>query len=557
MKRSLTKVVCYGALGAFLAGPSLTELGTHVPGQRRTEVWDSLWQTAQFSTSLSSGESPWWSEALNDPHGMLIWHADPLGALLVAPLVWLFGLSIAYTVLIWAHIAFAGCVAHGFAEDWLASRVGAEHRGEQRGAWVAGVGFASTPVLWAAVHNGDLSAIGMGWGALIAWMGWRAVSGSGLGRMVPLALALVAASTIGWGVFLSGVVFCLAFLFVGHATWGRRLFVIGMAVGLMMFIALLRDYFLSSAVGIVGMYPDVSAADLRRSIGAAQPAGFFGFSDAGFARSMWGRVGERYRIVYSVGCVVSLLALSTLGRRRRGSGVLWAAAVLGLVMALGPVLVHNGAPWVLSGGRVIPMPYVLVEGIPGFSALRQPLQLVQVTALALALLGGLACQGRRRHWVVAVLVALILDATQFSSTADLRGQVSTRAPAAIHALALAPAGAVMNYPFVSVRPYLYEASIHGHPVAGRGDKVRNSASRKLWRTMRAHAHRDSADFSKRIRAAAKKAGIRYVVLHNDPDAPPDMYDIAVKAIERGFSPLPIDAAGGDEPNTTRVISLWP
>ena len=59
---------------------------------------------------------------MNDPQGMTIWHADPLGALFVTPLVWLFGVSIAYTVLIWAHIAFAGWVAHGFAADWLAWR---------------------------------------------------------------------------------------------------------------------------------------------------------------------------------------------------------------------------------------------------------------------------------------------------------------------------------------------------------------------------------------------------------------------------------------------------
>jgi hypothetical protein len=213
-------------------------------------------------------------------------------------------------------------------------------------------------------------------------------------------------------------------------------------------------------------------------------------------------------------------------------------------------------PLILWEQRAIPLPYLLVESLPGFSELRLPYQLTQATALAVSLLAAAALHGRAQRWVPVAVGLLLFEVTQVSPAAGVPATVSVRPQPAIRALSLAPPGAVMNYPFVPVRSYLYEQTVHRKPIAGRVDSIRNRASRRLWKRIRSHAIRDPAGFRDRVSAAAKKAGIRYVVLHTDPDVPPNMYDAAVNALERAYAPLPTTGADDGEPNTTRVISLW-
>jgi len=555
VNRTLPLGVFYALIGLLLIDLPWSGWGASVPGGLRTEVWDSLWQVDAVARALSELQSPWMAGDLNYPRGGLVWIADPVGSLLAAPLIWLFGLAVAYTALLWGHIVFAGVVAHRFAREWLLHRQ--QQPGSTHGAWVAGIAFCSTPILLVQVHHGDLSGIGLGWGALASWYAWRAVVGRGRRPFLSLTLAFLLAGLAGWGPVLSAVLFAVALCF--RSVWGaprRCMATTGIGLGVLCVFAWMEMQWIDPMVRAVEAYGLQSAHEVRRAIGSAQLLGFIDPRQGLSSPSGWIRAGEGFVHANYLGWMVLILACTTWFRARRGTGFLWLAVLIGCLFAMGPVWVQGGTPVMLPGERFIPLPYLMVEQVPGFAALRMPIQLVQTAALALALLAGAALDNRSWRWALGAGALLLLEVKQISPVADLPGAISVVPQPAVRALAAAPDGAVTNYPFVPQRAYLYEQAIHRHALAGTLTHVRNRAARTLWKRMNRLAQRDPAGFRTRITSAAKKSGIRYVVLHTDPDASPSMYDAAANAVERAYSPLPLTEVQGDEPNTTRVIPLW-
>ncbi len=546
----------YALIGFILIDLQWSEWGTQVPGGMRTEVWDSLWQVDSVARSLSGFSSPWTAANLNHPRGTLLWLADPVGCLLVVPLTWLFGVVMAYTVLVWGHITFAGVVAHKFAWEWLRSR-DEQASSPPYGAWIAGVAFCSAPILLVQVHHGDLSSIGLGWGALASWYAWRAVMKGGKQVLLLLTLSFLLAGLAGWGPVLSAALFvvslCCVYVFI-HPR--RCLTLAGIALGVLCLFAWMEMQWLDPMVRAVETYGLQQSHEVRRAVGAAHLSGFIDPRSSPSNPSAWIRAGEGFVHVNYLGWVVLIMAAASWFRARRGAGFLWVAVILGCLFALGPVWVQSGAPVMLPGERFVPLPYLLAEQVPGFASLRMPIQLTQTAALALALLAGAAIHHRSWRWAIGAAAMLLIEVKQVSPVADLPGSVSARPQPAIRALADAPEGAVINHPFVPQRAYLYEQAMHQHALAGTPVRVQNRSARALWKRMRRLSQRDPAGFRTRITSAAKKAGIRYVVLHTDPDASPSMYDAAANAVERAYTPLAVPAAKDDEPSTTRVIPLW-
>ena len=82
------------------------------------------------------------------------------------------------------------------------------------------------------------------------------------------------------------------------------------------------------------------------------------------------------------------------------------------------------------------------------------------------------------------------------------------------------------------------------------NRVGNEPATRLWRRIQAESRKDPDTFHRAVSSTAERLGIRYLVIHTDPDAEPDMYTSAVTQMERLFG-VPEWGQG-----QTRVIQLW-
>ena len=150
-----------------------------------------------------------------------------------------------------------------------------------------------------------------------------------------------------------------------------------------------------------------------------------------------------------------------------------------------------------------------------------------------------------------LIAILALAETRFLSPARrLPGHLNGEVSAQIAALAEAPDGAVMNYPVVGGRAYLYEQTAHGKPVTGTLNFQNNNASRKVWKAAMESAGVENGRFARIVTAEAENAGIRYLVVHVDAHADDDdLHTDAVRAIREAFTPIA-------ESTGVRVYRFW-
>lgn len=488
--------------------------GGPIPGSAHTDTWESLWGLWHALQVGPGGATTW----LDWPRGGTLYLADPLHAVVLAPLTATVGPVAAWNVAVIGHVALAGAATAAWARARGADPMAAR---------AAGVAFACAPGLLAAIHNGTSETVG--WG-LVPLAAWAAAAGSSrratLAAIAACALAFLASPYLAVAAAIVIAVEALA------ARDPRRLVVLAVAGALVApwyatVIAAAR-----APDNLIGIKDPHELALLRRTIGSADPLGFVipgAFRSPDFTKIS--RYGEDF--VHCTYLGAALIA-ANLGRARRpGAPFVWGA--IGLVLACGPVLVHDGSAVLIDGRLGVPLPYFLIERLPGWSALSLLYRLSILPALALAL--GLAGLGRRRAAIAAG--AVVLEVWLASPMAGGPSFSSPPAATALRALRDAPAGGVANWPVVGGRPYLYEATVHGHPVAGTLNFPVNEASRKTF-----DALRDRPDPA----TAAKALGVRYVVVHADPDAAPGPWDGAIATLRQA---KPLAAGGGIE-----VYALW-
>ena len=80
----------------------------------------------------------------------------------------------------------------------------------------------------------------------------------------------------------------------------------------------------------------------------------------------------------------------------------------------------------------------------------------------------------------------------------------------------APEGAVMNFPVTGGMAVLWEQTVHGHPLAGSLNFPNNPAARRVWKVMLAHRGDPPEAFRAAVGEAARREGIRYLLVHLDP-----------------------------------------
>ncbi|MFT5684780.1 MAG: hypothetical protein ACI8RZ_005724 [Myxococcota bacterium] len=543
--RTVKLIPAYLLLACFSTWPAAVRIGSAVPGAGRTDIWNSLWSLwfAQYNFALKGLSLE--TTLISFPRGGRLMVADPLASVLVGPLIPFLGVSVSYTLLVLGQLVLAGVVAHRFVEEIL------ESRGEERlgAGWIAGVAFATAPVLLTGIHNGTSESFSGGWTALAIWMAWRAARFGGFKRVIIAALFVVLGSVASWYSAMIVFLFLGAMLLLSPAGGFRTN--LGARVGVLA-LSLVLVAPLAYAVQHTAIHPDnlVSIKNVRELMGIRRstgPADILGFFAPGDFRSpdfrTLSRYGEEFFHCHYLGFV---LIFGALYARRRGPAWLWVGGLLAGVFALGPVLVRGGMPLIILTDRAIPLPYFLFEGFPGFGSLSLLYRLTMGLSLALAVLAGIGLSGKR-WWLVVGL--MLVEGQLLSPLAGLPDVSDSRVSSALVALEDAPHGAVMNFPVAGGRGYLYEQTVHRKPVTDTLNFPNNLASRKVWQAMLDHGEDSTEEFTAYVSSVARREGVRYLVVHEDEEARPDMHDMAVRSVRAAYTPIN-DADG------VQVFQLW-
>ncbi len=523
MRRALPFFV-YPLFAVGLTWPSGLHPVAQVPGVARTDLWDSLWSLWYFEQRLFAGTVPISVDGLlNHPDGGTLWVADPVNALLAAPLLPVIGVAAAWTVLVLAHIAFAGLAAH---------RLGEALGGN---GWAAGLSYAGAPMMLAHIHNGASEAVGTGWLALAALSLVRLRQAPSFTRTASSAFALAICAVAHWYAGVDAFILVACLLLFGPA----RRWVAAAALGGLLLAAPVAAFARAEATAadnVVSIKEAREVATVRRTIGPADPVAFVmpgDYRSPDFRELS--RYGEQYIHCPYLGWVLLLAAAATFRsrERREGNGIWWVAGGLAAVLACGPVLARFGAPVILSGRLAIPLPYLLIEQLPAFASLSLLWRLAQLTTLALSVI---ASRSSLRLGSL-VGVAAIVEALLISPMRGGAGHADGRIDNAIVALVAEPDGAVMNFPVVGGRAYLYEQTAHRKPLTAGLNFPNNNASRRVWKAILDHQGEPAETLRAAAAAAAQKGGVRYLVVHIDPMAHPDMHDSAVRALKAAMLPI--------------------
>lgn len=557
-------VIGYVVVGGLILGRAALDLGGTVPGAARSDVWNSLWSLWFVSDALAEGQLPWHTLHLNHPSGGVLMVADPVGAVVAAlPVQWL-GVEATYGLLVWGRIVAAGLAAHLVAHELM--------RGSSPGQpgwapWVAGLGYCTSAVLMSGIHNGTSEAAAFAPAGLACWAAARAV------RLGSWGWASLGGLLLVWSTAASGYSAVVSYLLVGMLViswfpvapkhWGKRatVLLVGLAGSLPIAAGISRAAVFKG--NLVGIKHPAELASVRRSTGPADPLAYL---IPGDYRSPDFRIISRYGedFIHSPYLGWTLLLVAAFGlythrRELRDVGWLLAGGAVCGLLSLGPVIVHDGLAWVFLDERVWPLPYLMLERVPGLGSLSLLWRLGQGAALAIAVVAAWALRGRSVGVVGLVAALVFLESRLVAPTAGLPVHTEARTHPVFDALRDAPAGAVVNYPVVGGRAYLHEQAIHQMPIAGRLNFPNNGIGRSFWTTVRRSLAVDDGDARRDIRAKAIETGIRYIILHEDPEAGPGMYDEAVELAEELFP-----AMGESEPRATsgphsqgvRVLRLY-
>ena len=531
----------YAALAVAWTWPTALDPIAAVPGAERTDLWDSLWSFWYVHERLLSGQPLARADGLlNHPDGGTLAVADPLNALLMLPLQAILPLPAAWSLLVMAHIVLAGVAAF-----LLCRRLSGSIWAGIAGSLI----YAGAPILLAHVHNGASEAVGGGWLALAAWafVGLPEAAGRG-GRAILLAGALLALSAVGqWyaglcaGLLLGSLM--IGWWITGDRQAARRGLLAGLlGVALALPVAAWSTHTATAKDNLVGIKDDRELRSVRRTVGAADPEGFFrpgAFYSPDFHAIS--RYGEQYIHCTYLGWAAIGIGLWGLlsPDRRRGSGPWWLSVGLGIALSVGPVLVQGGQPVILPGRRAVPLPWLLIEGLPGLSSLSLLWRIAQLSALGLAAAAALALRGVRPGVALIAGALSLAETALISPMAGALGHTDGGTDALLLRLRDAPPGAVMNFPLVGGRPYLFEQTTHHKPIAGTLNFPNNRASMRVWRAIldvRSDA-RSPDERRAQIAAAAKQAGVRYLVVHVDPLARPDMHEEAIRVVKELYPPI--------------------
>jgi hypothetical protein len=311
---------------------------------------------------------------------------------------------LAHQLTLLASFVVAGLAMAAYVHYWTRDRLA---------ALAAGCLFAFAPYrLW---QIGNLHVISIQWMPLVLLGADLVLDGRRLRGAALLAAALVLSTLCSYYVGYAAFALAGAYALVGAGTRGRAVlgrlpaltgaFAVAGAV-----VALLTiPYLILQRSGVI---PDRATPDDFTSL-AFLSAAFLG--PRGLASYFL--LPRHDGIPQFLGYVVlAATAASLILRRRPPRGALLAAAATGFVLALGPTLT-------LPSGRVVSLPYrLLMEVVPGFSAMRVPHRFGALVTVAATALAGLVLAtirrplfARGRMGLAALVPALVVAGALFEA----------------------------------------------------------------------------------------------------------------------------------------------
>ncbi len=533
-RQDLLAAAAHVGLALLASWPMAASPMARLVGHQDVDVWNHAWGPWWFWTCLSQGRLPYRTDLLLAPDGGVLWYIDPIGALAGAPLVPIFGATLAYNAVILSYLALASLGARRLARALGAS---------QQASWLASAAICCSPYLGCEVHNGISEVVGICWLLFALAAGWRAVEGALSGdrfRARPWLvmgawMALTAVGSYYYAAAAGLVLACWALLALRRHSW------LPLCKG-----ALLACVVAGMVVVPLGLaiHATTSAADaiaLRGSDAGMQQEMLLRHNAVDLRSYFWpglqsvdlAAMGERFLHSSYLGLLALVLALAS--RRWRAL----AGALCALVVGLGAWLWWDGDWVTLSDGRRLALPFhLLLELLPASAATHAQ----RMGFPALAVVAGLAAVSASRLPRPWLLGSLALVAAEGLLAGPWPLPRTPRLDLGAHqAIAARPPGELRSRPLngvldlpvavgntMATSRYLFYQTVSGRPIPYRPDARGGASSlvglHQFWvlaaPSMVRSEHRDAlmkmaSGIDEIDRGQLAEHGIQWVVLHRE------------------------------------------
>ena len=497
----LLVLFAYFILALIATYPVIVHFTTAVPGDLLADRDQNLWNFWWLKDSLGRGANPFHTDLLYYPYSAdLYYHtlALPLGLIGLLPQL-LLGLPAAYNTVLLAAFTLSGYGAFRLALLFLPDGTtnhrppttvgGADVRPTSAivmSAFLGGLIFAFTPYTLDAL-KGQPEVLSLQWMPLYAEMWLRATRPTTGGRpwvyalLAGLFLALAAYSSLYYAVYL--VIFTLAHLAYRLIPARKRSSILG---PLALVVPTTLVLTLPLLVGLIADRNNprlaVTADPAHRLAHSADLLSFFAPPHDHVVFGTWqDRPGLNEPPIHDyVGLGYAAFALAILGVvrgwRKPGTKFWVGLGLIALVLAMGPEFQVGRN---LTG---IPLPFALLEKLPGMDAIAKPERFVVLVRLCMVVPAALGAQwlfsrfaklasagAERTAWRVLLPFAALIAMLLVELPIHPRYIDTTPVPTAFSTLAQQPTDGLMELPFATQQVettgerMLYQ-TVHGKPI---------------------------------------------------------------------------------------------
>jgi hypothetical protein len=434
------------------------------------------------------------------PEGGKLWPMHPVQGLVLAPLTWLAGPVLVTNLLCLLHMGLAGGLMTA-----VMVRLGAR----PFAAFMASPLLSLSPVLLSSIQNGNLEISGVFWLPLSLLLALRAEERPSWARRLCLSLSLFLALIDSTYIGISSLILISVWM-LRSGSWRLWAQVCGLAA---LASAPVLAVAAEASMGSEALIRRSSemVAKMRARGGAVSLDQWF-IPGLRSAESPSGGISH-YLVGATPGILVVLSLLLWGGWRWRkerflGAWAWWVLGLLGLFLAMGPILLIGGEAASISD-RSIPLPSIFVDRLPPFFMLTElwRFSILLHLALAVGLAGLLSDLERDRGRVFSLVLGIGILIEALSLGSGPRVWQSHMLPErSVQSLMDGREGAVLDLPLRQGRYPLYFQTQHGQPI---GNSVTMASVPQLFGLVSAPGWTMDS-----LVERAKELGFRWLIIHD-------------------------------------------